>query len=186
MWEMLRTNLSEAIKHYEINTRELTFSKVSSYVYHFDLIYYNSFCEAYKKLKSNAVCSDSILNSGMDVVIQYLINYSKEVMLQISKFQSRQTTRTSILQSKDIYNAGTHIDNFRNHQKLTIGWQRTTPQFIDAGYARLLGYIQRHKSDDSNLQHRSGAAVRVHHGLSVYQANRLRIPAHAHDTAILL
>lgn len=109
MWIAVRTNLSKEIKDFEISSRGLTSSYTQNYLDYFELLFYSNFCRGYKEKKVNAQCIDSILDSGLNVVIQYLINYNKEVMLSVSQSNNPNATRKSKLESREIHIAGTHL-----------------------------------------------------------------------------
>ena len=106
MWTSIRENLSREIKNLELNTKELTFSQTREYIEYFELAYYNNFCEGYRRQKPLFRCTNNILESGMNVVIQYLINYNIEIMANMSVPTNRLSLRTEILEGMSIFIAG--------------------------------------------------------------------------------
>lgn len=94
------------MKNYELNTRKIESRSLSSYQDYFELVYYNNFCRGYVQIREDSWCSDNIASSGMNVVIQYLINDNRATAETIAASTNRQVYRKKKLESSEIITVG--------------------------------------------------------------------------------
>lgn len=69
-------------------------------------MYYTDFCEGFKRQRPNYTCDEVLLSTGLNVVVQYLINYNKNTLLKVSESSNRSQTRTELLESREMHVAG--------------------------------------------------------------------------------
>ena len=93
------------MKSYELNTRLLESASLRGYQDYFELVYYNNFCQGYKKLRSSW-CSENITSSGMNVVIQYLMNDNRATIESMAISTNKKLTRKEELESSDLVTVG--------------------------------------------------------------------------------
>lgn len=97
------------MKVYELNTRDIQLSAFKDYTNYFELVYYNNFCKGYNQVKPAAWCSQNITSSGLNVVIQYLMNDNRATLEALTLSTNKETFRKQRLESSEVTTIGINI-----------------------------------------------------------------------------
>lgn len=105
-WQKIKDDLSLEMKNYELNTRKITSGALKDYQDYFELVYFNNFCQGYSRLRSADSCVDNITSSGMNVVIQYLMNDNRATTEIMADMTDKAAYRKQKLEGSDIVGVG--------------------------------------------------------------------------------